>query len=1170
MELDQKTKERLISFIEKTREDPHYELEARMYGRNFRKVEIDYEAFMRVFKKLTYKKENNGMALSYKTSQILDIIVQSGYNHTNDFDVTRVSIEDGDEIKKYWLYGNFDKIDLKKVKVIEKEKLDKIDEQNYNLRFSLNYEKPEEKVNKKDKNLVMNKDISKDVQKVFRLKNRYSILSDDGLFSIDLTTTKMGKGLNFKESNTMKELPRYEIEIEFMGQNVKMSDEEIVSKWMGYCGLILSLIQNSENIIKQEVMNRVLEGYARLGDCKLGINDYDFIAASPVTFHRHNLLPSDTKINIFAKYAVSLKADGERHFLYVMKSDDATEHGKIFLFDTNFQVIDTGYVNTLYADTLVEGEVIQSDRRRYFFAYDILFDRGRDVRKRYLFKESFEDKPKFSPRFFVLKDFMESSLTKLGEGFTEDNSIPLQLKPIKFLLYKKGDEQSIFKGIKDMWESRSLAIFHCDGLIFTPIKEFYPNRGGTWNHLLKWKPPHLNTIDFLIRTLKYDNGKDIKSPHLTLINRPDGKLDSEIRQYKSVRLFVGTFKRMANGKKVPVAVEFNPDQLNSESAGAYNIANVMLNDEDKMIAIDPFTQFEETIETEQVVEFGYDETLEEGYRWKPYRHRKDKTLLYKAGKKIANAEMTAIDVFNSIRFPVTEEMILTGKVPITDTDAGVVEAVKPYFAGIENNNQPRDRLPYQNFHNLYIKFILYYGTSPAVIENINGIKGRILDLCAGKGVDMNKIAKAKYEDLVGIERDAYSVKKSQEFFKQLLTRPKKAFFMRGDTSKLIFPEQACGITDNDKVLMKRFIPTKYTFDTVSLMFCIHYFFENEITLRTIIQNITDNLKIGGYVIGTTFDGERIYNSLKGKNFVEGKKFDGSTMWKIEKKYKTKLSFDGKPVLGKQIDVIVGSIGQVHPEYLVSFAYFEKMMMEYGFEKVYVKPFSEFFEELKSGNHVEGFSEEEMELNRETISKMSEDEKRFSFFSNAFVFRKVKNAPDTLFRKLLSLLDKKKVKEDVVDGQTSEVTYSIVDKDTSETIIATEEEEEKKMEEEEEIKEGGSQEEEIPGLDEVAEDMTESIANKVASRVLIKVADKINSSIKPVLPSQQIISPEKMGTFVPPPMNERRLKEDNENSKEGGITRNIKIEYINHDGESEKEEEVSESGDEYDSDDMKDV
>ena len=87
-----------------------------------------------------------------------------------------------------------------------------------------------------------------------------------------------------------------------------------------------------------------------------------------------------------------------------------------------------------------------------------------------------------------------------------------------------------------------------------------------------------------------------------------------------------------------------------------------------------------------------------------------------------------------------------------------------------------------------------------------------------------------------------------------------------------------------KIYTKKFIPSKYLFDTISLQFCFHYFFEDEISFRSILQNINDNLKIGGFVIGTTFDGERVYNELQNKEFITGTTFSGETMWKIEKKY----------------------------------------------------------------------------------------------------------------------------------------------------------------------------------------------------------------------------------------------------------------------------------------------
>ena len=113
------------------------------------------------------------------------------------------------------------------------------------------------------------------------------------------------------------------------------------------------------------------------------------------------------------------------------------------------------------------------------------------------------------------------------------------------------------------------------------------------------------------------------------------------------------------------------------------------------------------------------------------------------------------------------------------------------------------------------------------------------------------------------------------------------------------------------------------------------------------------------------------------------------MWKIEKKYKNKFSFtDKKPNYGKEIDVLVKSIGYVHKEYLVNFKFLDKLMSEYGFELVLRKPFEDFYNELKEGKNLMNMNEEDFQKNIDMVNKMSEDEKRFSFLSTSFIYKKV--------------------------------------------------------------------------------------------------------------------------------------------------------------------------------------
>ena len=56
------------------------------------------------------------------------------------------------------------------------------------------------------------------------------------------------------------------------------------------------------------------------------------------------------------------------------------------------------------------------------------------------------------------------------------------------------------------------------------------------------------------------------------------------------------------------------------------------------------------------------------------------------------------------------------------------------------------------------------------------------------------------------------------------------------------------------------------FDVVSSQFSMHYYFENEDTFNGFIENLNKNIKTGGYFIGTCYDGTKIFNYFKNKNF----------------------------------------------------------------------------------------------------------------------------------------------------------------------------------------------------------------------------------------------------------------------------------------------------------------
>jgi predicted NAD-dependent protein-ADP-ribosyltransferase YbiA (DUF1768 family) len=119
-------------------------------------------------------------------------------------------------------------------------------------------------------------------------------------------------------------------------------------------------------------------------------------------------------------------------------------------------------------------------------------------------------------------------------------------------------------------------------------------------------------------------------------------------------------------------------------------------------------------------------------------------------------------------------------------------------------------------------------------------------------------------------------------------------------------------------------------DVISCMFATHYFFETKEKFGGFLQNIADNLKIGGYFIGCCFDGERTFEFLRGRESRIGEE-GGTTLWKISKKYEADEIPVGDDAFGMPIDVEFISIGLPHREYLVPFKVLQDKLASIGIE-----------------------------------------------------------------------------------------------------------------------------------------------------------------------------------------------------------------------------------------------
>ena len=1009
MELSKKSYANIQNFINKSNTDKNLEFELRFIKQN-----INQKLFENIFNKLTFSKLNNGLGFKYEMKKHLDVFLKNENNKRS-----RMTLLNENSIKKYWLGMEPEDKDIL---LIEKEKIETFDDEDYNFRLSLSKEL--DKSNFLEKNKLLLK--SNNSNKFYRLKNRYSIKSPDNLFLFDLSIVKQGYGLNLKTSKTLESASSYEIEIEYNNENNMKEDNDTIKKFVKYLYYLLSIINNSNILIKKNIKDEVINNYKKLVD--VGKNDNQFIAAKPRTLHKFNLVKGDEK-NLYNRYAVTLKADGVNYFMFVNKD------GKIYYFNNNYEIEDSGYESKEYVNTLVEGEMIEFNGTKKFFGYDMLFYQGNDVRRKLLISlrkknESYDEK--LDGRLDKLNKFFNSSSLKLRKDFDKKDIIQFEKKPYEFSL--RNDGSDIFDKVKKIWSNRTYNQFHVDGLIFVPIYEHYPLQGRTWESLFKWKPPELNTIDFLVKFVRDENDNIVNSPYIESVKRMDNKVERQLKLYRTLELYVGGVKYDFNKKNKKMGrnlypVLFNPLKSENIEINNHNSAKIFIDSEQKIFATDPVTGNVEEIFDDTIIECSYNSESISGFNWIPIRNRIDKTTQYKNGEnQFGNNERVANDIFYSIKNPVTEEIIMSGEVDITDNN--YISSTKSYFSDLDSNNMRKKRYPYQNFHRLYIKTQLLHFTSYNYLMSYSsGMHGKILDGCCGKGVDITLIKNAGYAEVVGIEVDQSSVEYAISYYKSKVSRPKpKTYYVRGDLSKLIFPNQSCGFTESDKIYTKKFIPNKYYFNTMTLNFCIHYFFKDEISFRTIIQNVNDALQIDGYLIGTCFDGERIYNQLKNKSEISGKTFEGDVMWRIEKKYKGKLTATEKS-LGKQIDVYVQTIGNVHEEYLVNFNFFEKIMNDYGFEKILIKPFEDFYNEVMNGENKMNLEQNELEKIKKFAESMSEEEKRFSFLSSAFIFKKVEHSSDTLYKKLIDLIEKK---SKIKNTDISELT-----KDESEIIVLEE-------------------------------------------------------------------------------------------------------------------------------------
>ncbi|OJJ43278.1 hypothetical protein ASPZODRAFT_136494 [Penicilliopsis zonata CBS 506.65] len=224
----------------------------------------------------------------------------------------------------------------------------------------------------------------------------------------------------------------------------------------------------------------------------LGRNNLNFPGAQPVSFSSRHLLELQKE-----DYYVCEKTDGIRCLMYFARGEPDSETPEIhYLIDRkneyryvpglHFPLNNDDTFQKFHVDTLVDGELVNDTyddgtQQLKYYVFDCLVLDGKSLMHRTLDK-----------RLAYFKELVLKPYNAMYEKFPEEKQHRVFAVEDKSTQFSYGIEM-MFRDIIP----KVKRVHGNDGLIFTCRST--PYKIGTDEHILKWKPPAENTIDFRMR-----------------------------------------------------------------------------------------------------------------------------------------------------------------------------------------------------------------------------------------------------------------------------------------------------------------------------------------------------------------------------------------------------------------------------------------------------------------------------------------------------------------------------------------------------------------------------------------------------------------------------------------------------------------------------------------------
>ena len=842
-----------------------------------------------------------------------------------------------------------------------------------------------------------------DPKAYLRIIQRKSFKTANELFRIDFSMVK-SRPTNSKQQvkDVLKQQPKYELEIEFIHKKSTIDNDLIVKEYIKILNKLLQAYYQSSFLLTASSIQRYAQEFKMTNN----------IFFNPVTLERRYLNP-ETPHNISEGYTVTNKADGDRSGLYVARDR------KVLRIPSNVdQLVWTGITarDDSHVGDFIDGEYIAD--KNLFCIFDVYRFRNRDVKSLPLLTND-EDiaKNPLKSRLGCAKLFVEDLKTQF---IMDPSADPLRVETKLFLA---GDGSSMEEAIKTMLTTQFE--YNIDGLIFTPrstgVAPHDQRRGKTWLRVYKWKPPHQNSIDFLLRYSSEDmndpiTGQRAKKGELYVSKSPGDDIvyprETMNGEYVPKKLPEDLQKVADVGTRIPAL--FQPST--PKDPDAYNIYIPV---DSKGIPID---EDGNKVEDNTIVECAFDA---EKYRWVVMRTRYDKTYKYRVLKEpqFGNDVSVADNIWTSIHVPITERMIsafLSNPADLTFED-------DMYYRD-DLKRESRGFADVYSFHNR-VKDELY--------KNYIKKDDTLLELACGRGGDMLKIKSVKPSKVVGIDISLSNIESpmqgaAKRYIKQKRDYPREylppTLYLVGDMVQypLFDQEDRYMPILNGKMTAPNDYLSQFEgltkFDAISCQFALHYACESEEIFRSFAKNIDKYGK--GYFFGTCSDGKSVYSLLMDKKshiFTNNKQVVGE----YTKQYLDKDTWTEE--FGMPVKVMLESFDKPAVEYLVPFEKVVDIMKEYGWELIDSKLFSEIY-------------------TQQTGVMLTQEQQIFSFLNRTFVFHRMKGVERKEAKEEVKEEEAKQEEEEKNEAPIEELVKS-EEKKEEEAKAEEAKEEETKVEEE---------------------------------------------------------------------------------------------------------------------------